>query len=109
QKLQKKIKYLSERLKELENLKYVGDIRQKGFMVGIELVKDKEAKEPYPLEDKIGIKVIKEARKHGVIIRPLGNIIVLMPPLSIKINELKKILDVVYMCIRDVTEGNKLV
>ncbi|MBI5043613.1 MAG: adenosylmethionine--8-amino-7-oxononanoate transaminase [Nitrospirae bacterium] len=104
QKLQKKIKYLTIRLKEFKSLKHVGDIRQKGFMVGIELVKDKKTKMPYPLEEKIGIKVIKEARKYGLIIRPLGDVIVLMPPLSIKMDELKKILDVVYTCIRDVTE-----
>ncbi|MBI5181582.1 MAG: adenosylmethionine--8-amino-7-oxononanoate transaminase [Nitrospirae bacterium] len=107
QRLQQKIKYLTKRLKEFESLKHVGDIRQKGFMIGIELVKDKGTKEPYRLEEKIGIKVIKEARKQGLIIRPLGNVIVLMPPLSIRINELKKALDAAYMCIRNVTEHNK--
>jgi adenosylmethionine-8-amino-7-oxononanoate aminotransferase len=104
QRLQPKIKYLSKRLKELESLNHVGNIRQKGFMVGIELVKDKRTKEPYLLEEKIGIKIIKEARKHGLIIRPLGNVIVLMPPLSITIEELKRLLDIVHICIREVTE-----
>ena len=103
QRLQPKIKYLTKRLKEFESLKHVGDIRQKGFMVGIELVKDKETKEPYLLEEKIGIKVIKEARKHGLIIRPLGNVIVLMPPLSIKMEELKRLLEIVYVSIKTVT------
>ncbi len=104
QKLQPKIKYMTKRLKEFEILNHVGDIRQKGFMVGIELVKDKGTKEPYLLEEKIGIKVIKEARKHGLIIRPLGNVIVLMPPLSIKMEELKRLLEVVYISIKTVTE-----
>lgn len=104
QKLQPKIKYLSKRLKEFETLAHVGDIRQKGFMVGIELVKDKETKEPYLLEEKISIKVIKEARKHGLIIRPLGNVIVLMPPLSITIEELRRLLDIVHICIRETTK-----
>ncbi len=103
QKLQPKIKYMTKRLKEFEILNHVGDIRQKGFMVGIELVKDKGTKEPYALEEKIGIKVIKEARKHGLIIRPLGNVIVLMPPLSIKMEELKRLLDIVYVSIKTVT------
>jgi adenosylmethionine-8-amino-7-oxononanoate aminotransferase len=107
QKLQPKIKYLTKRLKEFESLKHVGDIRQKGFMVGIELVKGRETKMPYQLEEKIGIKVIKEARKQGLIIRPLGNVIVLMPPLSIKPDELKKMLDVVYVCIKEVTGKGK--
>ncbi len=104
QRLQLKITYLTKRLKAFETLAHVGDIRQKGFMIGIELVKGKKIKEPYPLEKKIGIKVIKEARKHGLIIRPLGNVIVLMPPLSIKMEELKRLLDVVYVCIRKATE-----
>lgn len=104
QRLQPKIKYLTKRLKEFEALAHVGDIRQKGFMIGIELVKDKNTKEPYSLEEKISIKVIKEARKHGLIIRPLGNVIVLMPPLSITIEELRRLLDIVHICIRGVTE-----
>jgi adenosylmethionine-8-amino-7-oxononanoate aminotransferase len=62
---------------------------------------------PYQLEEKIGIKVIKEARRQGLIIRPLGNVIVLMPPLSIKPDELKKMLDVVYVCIKEVTGKGK--
>lgn len=104
QRLQPKIKYFTKRLKEFESLIHVGDIRQKGFMVGIELVKEKGTKEPYLLEEKIGIKVVKEARKHGLIIRPLENVIVLMPPLSIKMEELKRLLDIVYVSIREVTE-----
>lgn len=76
-------------------------------MVEIALVKDKEIKDPYPLEEKIGIKVIKEARKQGLIIRPLGNVIVLVPPLSITMEELKRLLDVVYICIRVINEKGK--
>ena len=60
-------------------------------MAGIELVKDKDTKEPYQLPDKMGIRVITEARRLGLIIRPLGNVIVLMPPLSSTPPELNKI------------------
>ncbi|MBI4287197.1 MAG: aminotransferase class III-fold pyridoxal phosphate-dependent enzyme, partial [Chloroflexi bacterium] len=84
-----------------------GDIRQLGFMVGIELVRDPDTKEAYPYEDKIGIRVIREARKRGVIIRPLDNVIVLMPPLSISMEELGRLLDVTYESIRVVTEDSK--
>ena len=70
---------------------HVGDVRQAGFMAGIELVKDKDTKEPYPLEEKRGVKVCARARGKGLIIRPLGNVIVLMPPLSISQQELKSL------------------
>ena len=91
-------------LERFQKLGHVGDIRQVGFMVGIELVRDRARKTPYEVEEKIGIHVIEEARRRGVIIRPLGNVIVLMPPLAIEIRELKRLLDVVYQSIRAVTE-----
>jgi len=59
-----------------------------------ELVKDKKTKEPYPLEDKMGIKVCNKAREKGLLIRPLGNVIVLMPPLSISNQELKRLIQI---------------
>ena len=68
-------------------------------MAGIELVKDKESKEPFRWEEKIGIKVCQKARERGVILRPLGNVIVLMPPLSISKRELDYLLQVVYWAI----------
>ena len=103
-KLRPMISYLSERLDRFKQLKHVGDIRQKGFMAGIELVKNKTTKEPYPLEDKMGINVILECRKHGLIIRPLGNVIVLMPPLAISTGEIKRMTDIVYASVKRVTE-----
>ncbi len=82
---------LSAGLENIKKLPHVGDVRRKGLMAGIELVKDKDTKEPYPLQEKIGIRVITEARRLGLIIRPLGNVIVLMPPLSSTPPELNKI------------------
>ena len=87
---------LQERLKDFLLLSNVGDIRQRGMMVGIELVADKINKIAYDWELKQGIKVILEARKRGVILRPLGNVIVLMPPLAISKEELNFLLDVTY-------------
>ena len=104
QNLQPKITLLKNELTRFADLEHVGDIRQKGFMVGIELVKDKETKGPYPLEEKIGLRVIQEARKRGLIIRPLGSVVVLMPPLSISMMELKKLINIVYGAIKTVTE-----
>jgi len=104
--LKPKIEHLRNLLKEFWELRHVGDIRQCGFMVGIELVKDKEKKEPFPVQERIGYRVILEARKNGVIIRPLGDIIVLMPPLSINFEQLTKLCEVTYYSIKKVTEGD---
>jgi adenosylmethionine-8-amino-7-oxononanoate aminotransferase len=101
--LKEKIQLLKNGLKNYNNLSHVGDIRQKGFMVGIELVKDKKTKEQYPIDKKMGIKVIMEARTRKVVIRPLGNVIILMPPLSILPSQLKMLLKVVYDSIKVVT------
>ena len=103
QKIQPKIKLLSELLAGFKELPYVGDVRQKGLIAGIELVKDKLTKESYPMNERIGHKVCMEARKYGLMIRPLGNVIVIMPPLSITVEELKKMLDIVHQCIQSVT------
>lgn len=76
-------------------LRHVGDIRQWGLMVGIELVRDRHAREPYPPAARVGARVVREARQRGVIVRPLGNVIVLMPPLSITAEELDRLVRVV--------------
>ena len=72
-------------------------------MVGIELMKDRDGKISYPWEDKMGIRVILEARKRGLILRPLGNVIVLLPPLSLSLEEIDFLLGVTYESIRIVT------
>ena len=106
-KLRRKIIHLKKRLKTFIKLAHVGDVRQCGFMVGIELVADRKTKELFPVEKRTGHRVIMEARKRGVIIRPLGDVIVLMPPLSISTREIDQLCDTVYSSIRTVTEGKK--
>ncbi len=103
-KLQGKIAFLRERLQGFRELEHVGDIRQLGFMVGIELVSNRDSKKPYPYEARTGTKVIKEARRRGLVIRPLGDVVVLMPPLSINQEELDKLLEITYHSIKVVTE-----
>jgi adenosylmethionine-8-amino-7-oxononanoate aminotransferase len=95
-KLQPKIKWLKKRLQDFFKIPQVGDIRQAGMMVGIELVKDRRTKAPFELKEKIGIRVIQKARKKGAILRPLGNVIVLMPPLVISKKELTHLLNITY-------------
>jgi adenosylmethionine-8-amino-7-oxononanoate aminotransferase len=111
ERMQPRIAYLKQRLKQdFLPLAHVADIRQWGFMVGIELAADKNERRSYPPEKRTGHKVIVEARKRGVLIRPLGDVIILMPPLTIADEELKTLLDVTYDCIRVVTddEGSRI-
>lgn len=103
--LQPRITRLAQKLKSFRELRHVGDVRQRGFMVGIELVADRKTKACFDPAKRIGHKVIMEARKRGVIIRPLGDVVVLMPPLSISAQEMDRLCDVTYESIRIVTEG----
>jgi adenosylmethionine-8-amino-7-oxononanoate aminotransferase len=106
ERLQPKIDYLKTRLeRDFASLHHVDDVRQWGFMVGIELVEEKTTRKNYAPERRIGHKVTLEARKTGVMIRPLGDIVILMPPLAIAESELQTLLDVVYDSIRIVTES----
>lgn len=103
EKLPEKIDYLAERFRELSDLAHVGDTRQVGMIGGIELVLDKESKNPYPWELRFGIRVCDEARKRGIFLRPLGNVIVVFPPLSITMKELESLMDGIIESIRVVT------
>lgn len=101
--LQPKIKMLSRLLRPLRELPHVGDIRQQGFMAGIELVQDRAVRFPYPLESRIGHRIAQEARKRGLLLRPLGHIMVLMPPLSTDIKTLTRMVDILSRSITAVT------
>lgn len=102
--LEKKIEILETWLKEVSHLKHVGDVRNAGLMAGVELVRDKRTKEPYDREEKTGWRVAYHARKDGVFIRPLGNVIVIMPPLSISEQNLRQLLTVIKDSIIEITE-----
>ncbi len=104
QKLQPKIRLLSRGLEKIKKLQHVGQIRRIGMMTGIELVLDKKTKQPYPFEQRTGAKVCSEIRKYGIILRPLDDVIVLMPPLSITEQQIAHLLASVEKAIRAVTE-----
>lgn len=75
----------------LAPLEAVGDLRQCGLMMGVELIADRRTRRPFPPERRLGAAVCRAARAHGVILRPLGDVVVLMPPLSITDQELETI------------------
>jgi adenosylmethionine-8-amino-7-oxononanoate aminotransferase len=81
---------LHEELQTLWALPNVGDIRQVGLVAGIELVKNWRTREPFDLRERAGIRVCEAMAKHGVLTRPIGNVIVLMPPYCITHAQVKR-------------------
>jgi len=104
--LQPKIALLTEKLsEEISCIPHVGEVRQCGFMVGIELVRDRSLRTPYPVEVRVGAQVCREIRKRGIILRPLGDVVVLMPPLSITDDEIRTLISDTAACITEVCDG----
>jgi len=90
-----KIDLIKEYLQRIGRLDYVGDVRQCGMMAGIEIVKDKANKTSFAEDKTIGAKVCAAMRDKGVMMRPLGDVIVVMPPVAIDMDLLKRLLDVI--------------
>ena len=91
--IQPKIRLLSGWLAQVEKMREVHEVRQRGLMVGIDLGQ-------HDPDLRLGHRVVLEARRRGVIVRPLGDVIVLMPPLSISKQDLKRLIQVVAQSIR---------
>ncbi len=102
--LQPKIARLSQHLTRIAEHPHVGDVRQCGLIGAVELVKDRATKEPYPWAQKRGIRACDEARNHGVWLRPLGNVLVVMPPLVVTRDELDRIVAALEVGIAAATE-----
>jgi adenosylmethionine-8-amino-7-oxononanoate aminotransferase len=97
-----KVERLRQHFQRMAALPCVGDVRQQGMMAGIELVQDRTAKLPFPATKRVGERVCRMAREYGVLLRPLGDVIVVMPPLAIEIALLDRLCDVLYNCLHDV-------
>jgi adenosylmethionine-8-amino-7-oxononanoate aminotransferase len=91
QTIQPKINRLSEHLRRMAAHPQVGDVRQCGLIAGVELVADKEKKTPNAWQERRGWRVCESALREGVWVRPLGNVVVIMPPLAISLDELDRI------------------
>lgn len=106
--IDKKSKYLKEKIEStLLDIEYVGDYRQLGMIGAIELVKNKETKEAFPWQDRIGYKIYQLALKKGVLLRPLGNVIYFMPPYIITKEEIDIVVDTARECIEEYFSNNK--
>ncbi len=100
--IQKRIIQTRKRLESFKALPIVGDIRQAGMMIGIELVRNKKTRKSFELKEQIGVQVIRRARSKGAILRPLGSVVVLMPVLAMNESEIDKLLDITHESIKEI-------
>ena len=96
-----KIELMRERLEELSDHPHVGDIRQCGMMAGIELVRDREKKAPFDPALRTGATLCGKARPRGLMIRPLGDVVVLMPAPAMDLGTLDRMMGIVVETVRD--------
>jgi adenosylmethionine-8-amino-7-oxononanoate aminotransferase len=75
---------------------HVAEVRQTGMILAIELVKNKQTREPYPWQERRGLRIYQYALSKGVLLRPLGNVIYFMPPYVVTEAELSLIADVAW-------------
>ncbi len=94
---------LRERLEVLKDHPRVLEVRQKGVMVGIQLVEDRATRKPFPAEKRMGHSVTLAARRQGVILRPLGDVIVLMPAPAMPADLIANLCDATLQAIDDAT------
>jgi adenosylmethionine-8-amino-7-oxononanoate aminotransferase len=100
-----KMALLDEHVERFEALPHVGEFRRCGMVAAVEMVSEKEGKVPFPWQQRRGLEVYKKALKRGALLRPLGNVVYFMPPLTIAGDELWRLLDIAYEAIVEVTEG----
>tara|TARA_B100000929_G_scaffold290758_1_gene285778 strand:+ start:1658 stop:2941 length:1284 start_codon:yes stop_codon:yes gene_type:complete len=92
-KIQNTSKIFKERTEEISNLDLVGDIRHKGMVMGIELVRNKKSNKPVTFSQSTNKVVFEEGKKNNIYFRTLGNIIMLVPPLAISQKDLNFLID----------------
>jgi adenosylmethionine-8-amino-7-oxononanoate aminotransferase len=100
--LKPKCEQLQAGLAALQGLPHVGDVRHIGMIGAVELFRDVAAKDPFPPTEKMGVKVCAQMRERGVLTRPIGNTIVLVPPYCISRAQLDRVLHVLGESIQDV-------
>ena len=92
---------LRAELQPLWKLPHVGDIRQVGLVAGVELVRDWRTREPFDLRERAGIRVCEAMARRGVLTRPIGNVIVMMPPYCTSTRQVKKMVGALHESIQE--------
>jgi adenosylmethionine-8-amino-7-oxononanoate aminotransferase len=82
---------------------HVAEVRQRGMILAIELVKNKSSREPYPWQERRGLVAYRHALKRGALLRPLGNVLYFMPPYVITDEQIESLADIAWECIEQAT------
>jgi adenosylmethionine---8-amino-7-oxononanoate aminotransferase len=85
--------HLARRLEPLRAHQHVADVRQTGMIAAIELVADKASRRPYPAAERRGLRVYLHGLQHGVLLRPLGNVVYFMPPYVVDASDIDLLVD----------------
>jgi adenosylmethionine-8-amino-7-oxononanoate aminotransferase len=96
---------LGRLLSPIAELEHVGEVRQCGFLVGIELVRDRQTKEAFDWRLGTGARVCRQARDLGLVTRPLGDVVTLVPPLASTDDDLEAMTSILGRAIENVTEA----
>ncbi|MHC4154210.1 MAG: adenosylmethionine--8-amino-7-oxononanoate transaminase [Planctomycetota bacterium] len=100
-----RIELIKQYFAKVNELPFVGDARQCGLMGGIEIVEDKASKESFDFDWRIGSRLCSSMRAEGLMLRPLGDCVVVMPPIAIDLGLLEKLLEIVYRAVKDELPG----
>ncbi|GLY11584.1 L-Lysine--8-amino-7-oxononanoate transaminase [Bacillus badius] len=100
-----KAEYITKLLAEIAELPHVGEVRQLGFMCGIEVVKDRTTKEPFPSEERVAYRATLRMRELGMLTRPLGDVIVFMPPLASSYEQLTRMAGIMKQAILEIADS----
>ena len=104
QKIQKTSKVFENRVNEFYELEQVGDVRQKGMLMGVELIINNNSRKTKKSINKI---VFDEGKKHNMFFRTLGNVVMLVPPLAISNKEINLLVDGALKTIKGISKSLK--
>ncbi|WP_298038026.1 adenosylmethionine--8-amino-7-oxononanoate transaminase [uncultured Desulfuromonas sp.] len=99
-----KMDLLEANRERFEALPHAGEFRRCGMVAAVEMVQEKKGKTPYPWQERRGYQAFQAALKKGALLRPLGNVVYFMPPLTIPEEDLQRLLDIAYEAIVEVTD-----
>jgi adenosylmethionine-8-amino-7-oxononanoate aminotransferase len=83
--------HIARATEALRDHPHVAEVRQRGMILAIEMVQNKQTRAPYPWQEQRGLRVYRHALAHGALLRPLGNVIYFMPPYVISEDEIDRL------------------
>ncbi len=100
--------YLGQLMQRFHDHPHVGRIRQQGMIIALDMLKNVATDEPYPWQERRGLAVYRYALQHGVLLRPLGNVVYLMPPYVSTLQQLELMVDIAYAAVDHATNSRQI-